>query len=706
MSDRTPILEAKRRLPLPDLMAKLGLAEHAKKSAKCFMHEDGNNSFSVWEYNPGSWHWKCHAGCGEGDEITLLEKVKGIGRKEAIRLFLEMAGIQPEKQSAPAHKLFGWTKPCSGFVTNFAPLVAKERGYSLEFVLWLHDKHLIGTHKSCIAFPNHDADGNVVSVHYKNAGKWMYDPKGHPTAPLVFGDTVTPQAYFVFESQWDAFAVADKFEEHKPGAEAARFAYIVTRGAGNGKLVKGLIPADAVAWAWKQNDPEKNGKRAGDEWLKEVIANTDATVVWVETPEPHKDVNDWTRVGATAEDLFAAVKVAREMPKTKPEENSKTFSQLAVTPSPEPIPVFRSLDELLTEVHKFLCDFVVFPKNEQAVVVTLWIAHTWVLEAFTFTPYLAINSPVKRCGKSTLLDCLKLLVKVSWLVVTPSPAVLFRKIERDCPTLLLDEVDTIFSAAKGDDGKEELRAVLNAGFQRGAKVSRCVGPNFDLKDFAVFCPKALAGIGKLPDTVADRSLPVVLARKGKGDTVQKFRHRDVADRARELQESLAGWAQDPSVIPALTAARPAVPAELGDRVADISEPLLALADLAGGDWPDVTRDAVVKLTTGKGSEDDNLPIKLLMACREIFAKLDCDELSSAELLQALIDREDDAPWASWWETDVSNGRTKGPAGRLARMLKPFDVCSKTLRQGKDTRKGYSLDTFKPAFLRYLPDSTK
>lgn len=117
------------------------------------------------------------------------------------------------------------------------------------------------------------------------------------------------------------------------------------------------------------------------------------------------------------------------------------------------------LADLLDQTRDFVRRFIVFPADEHAEAVALWIVHTHAVEAFDFTPYLSINSPLKRCGKSTLLDVLKLTAARSWPVVSPSPAVLFRKIEADCPTLLWDEVDTVFTTSKGEDGREDLRAV-------------------------------------------------------------------------------------------------------------------------------------------------------------------------------------------------------------------------------------------------------
>ena len=356
MSDRAPIREAKRRLPLPALMASLGLGEHAKKSAKCFMHEDLSNSFSIWQGKDGMWNWKCHAGCGHGDEITLLEKVKEIPNADAVRLFLKTANVQPEeatkrrpKEKAARRVAFKWPARSQQFLQHVAPVIAQERGYSFEFVVWLHEQNLACLYNGGIGFPNHDETGKVVSCHYRSGRKWLFDPQGFPTRPLLFGDTVTPEVYLIFESQWDAFAVADKFGVHLPNPILRRretgpvkLAFIVTRGAGNGKLIKGLIPAGSVAYAWKQNDELKNGIRAADEWLKEVVASTDATVQWARTPDCHKDVNDWTRAGGTVNDLLDALHASEKVTRAKGlEENSKTFSQLAVTPSQEPEPTIK-----------------------------------------------------------------------------------------------------------------------------------------------------------------------------------------------------------------------------------------------------------------------------------------------------------------------------------------------------------------------------
>ena len=385
---------------------------------------------------------------------------------------------------------------------------------------------------------------------------------------------------------------------------------------------------------------------------------------------------------------------------------AKVWNDIEEMQTDHPTSPPMELPEILERVRGFLGRYIVFSSEAQATAVTLWVAHTWVIEAFDFTPYLHITSPVKRCGKSRVFDCLKLLCKKPWPVVHPTGAVVFRKIEKDTPTLLLDEVDAIFSA-KGDENKEGLRAILNAGFERRATVPRCVEPNHTLTDFRVFCAKALAGIGKLPDTVADRCILIVMARRKRGQQIEKFRARDAEAIAKPIATALERWAGRQQTLASLRNSRPVIPDALGDRAADICEPLLAIADLAGGEWPSMARAALVELCAAGDVADESIGIKLLAAIREIFRTCKVDRISTKELLEALVERDGDEPWALWWECDVAKGNTRGPAAKLARLLKPFGVVAGTIRQeGDSTSKGYKLGSFEDAFSRYLPQESR
>jgi hypothetical protein len=319
MSD---ILVAKQRLPLPELMHRLELGEHAKKSAHCPFHDDKHNSYSTWKNKDGLWSWKCHAGCGQGDEITFLEKYHGISNKEATKLFLEMARVKPNEQT------FNWGACVNALRDKDVEQIAKWRGYSVEFVKQLRDKGLIGIHDGLVAFPVHN-DGKIAGAHVrKKDGKWFYYPTGIKTAPLVFGALLRGMPVHVFESTWDGLDYM--------GKTGKRDAIIITRGATNGKLVAGLIPPKSLVYAWKQNDEldKKTGKRPADEWLKDVTAHAKAKVLWVKTHKQFKDLNAWTllrtKAGATKEELreelCAAVKEAEvicEPPTTYPSRNAE-----------------------------------------------------------------------------------------------------------------------------------------------------------------------------------------------------------------------------------------------------------------------------------------------------------------------------------------------------------------------------------------------
>src|SRR6266566_4638029 len=168
-------------------------------------------------------------------------------------------------------------------------------------------------------------------------------------------------------------------------------------------------------------------------------------------------------------------------------------------------------DHPLDAIKTFIRRFVSLSEH-QARVTAAWVLHTHTVEAAEATPYLAISSAEKQSGKTKLLEVLELLVANPWLTGRVTPAVLVRKIDKVLPTLLLDESDAAFGGEK--EYAETLRGVLNTGHRRGGNSSCCVGQgaNITFQDFSTFWPKAIAGIGKLPDTVMDRSISIRLKR--------------------------------------------------------------------------------------------------------------------------------------------------------------------------------------------------
>jgi len=220
---------------------------------------------------------------------------------------VERMEVKPNDSSTATAQVFDWQSCVEAFTDEHIAQLAQWRGFSPEFVRELKEKELIGIYDGCYAFPIRDESRKVVvAAHYRlrDGSKWQRYPIGQKTRPIVIGESVSGEPVHVFESQWDAFALMDKSGE--------RSGIVITVGAENGKLVAGIIPAGAIVYAWKQNDELKNGKRAGDDWLKAIAEQAGTKVLWAKTPDESKDLNDWTRAGATADDLLAAMMSARD----------------------------------------------------------------------------------------------------------------------------------------------------------------------------------------------------------------------------------------------------------------------------------------------------------------------------------------------------------------------------------------------------------
>lgn len=271
-------------------------------------------------------------------------------------------------------------------------------------------------------------------------------------------------------------------------------------------------------------------------------------------------------------------------------------------------------EALLESCRAWLHRYVVL-SPQQGIVIAAWVLHTWAIEAAECTPYLHVTAPEKGCGKSRLLETVEPIVYRPCKTGGMSAAALVRTMDKDKPTLLLDEFDAAMGADK--EYSEALRAILNEGFRIGGNFRKVDGKNHDLRTFEVFGAKAIAGIGKIPDTVASRSIVIEMRRKTQTECVEQFRQREVRLAASPLVQSLQAWASTDR-LHCLREARPHIPERLTDRQKDISEPLLAIADLAGGLWPAMLREALVGLFGSSASEDDSNGVTLLRDIRTIF----------------------------------------------------------------------------------------
>lgn len=345
-------------------------------------------------------------------------------------------------------------------------------------------------------------------------------------------------------------------------------------------------------------------------------------------------------------------------------------------------------------VEAYLKRFVAYPSKHALVAHTLWIAHTHLLDCFDTTPRLAFMSAEKASGKTRALEITENLVPEALLSFSVSPAVVIRLVSQRRRTLLYDEIDAVFGNAKRQEANGELCAFLNAGYRRGAKAYRCTTNNkkIEPEEFDAFACVAVAGLRSLPDTLASRSIIVRMKRRAPSESVEQFRQRYHPAEARPIKDALEEWCQE--IGPQITGAEPELPKAIIDRVAECWEPLIAIAEAAGGDWPALAREAAVHLTEGAADEVMTSGVELLAHIQQAFGN--DEHLSMATLLDRLRNR-DESPWSDIYGKPL-DGRG------LRKRLKAYEIRPPhTVRLGDSTARGYSVLDFLEAWNRYLPE---
>jgi putative DNA primase/helicase len=374
---------------------------------------------------------------------------------------------------------------------------------------------------------------------------------------------------------------------------------------------------------------------------------------------------------ATLDKMVAAARKA---------ENNGGIDFDEAEPWPHPVEPALLLAEIASTVKRFIvCE------EQTAVATALWTTLTWFIDDVQVAPLAVITAPEKRCGKSQLLFVLGRMVQRPLAASNVSAAALFRAVDAWKPTLLVDEADAFMRE------NEELRGILNAGHTRdSAYVVRVVGEDLKPQRFNVWGCKALAGIGHLADTLMDRAIILELRRKLPHEQAERLRHAEpgLFD---EIASKLARFADD--YRDAIRRARPALPAELHDRAQDNWEPLLAIADVAGGEWPEMARRAALKLS-GSDSPTMTTGTELLADVKAIFERKGIDRVSTSDLIEALC-ADPEAPWATY-----NRGREISPR-QVAKKLHDYGITSSSIRIGPNTPKGYFRKSFDEVFARYL-----
>ena len=372
-----------------------------------------------------------------------------------------------------------------------------------------------------------------------------------------------------------------------------------------------------------------------------------------------------------------------------------------VVPWPEPV----DGAELLQEIRLKITRHVVLPKWAPETT-TLWVPHTFAFQYRDITTYLGIESPEHRCGKSTLVTILSKLTQRAVVASNVTAPSFFRVITQILPTLFIDEADTFLK------GNDELKGILNSSyFKETAFVLRAInlpsqnqnsaqaalngqaggiaGSSYNpgILRFSCWCPKLIARIGALPSTLADRCIVFRLHRKTAEEPCERLRKFDAGDIKRKCLRFALDHAEQ------IAAAEPDIPRELNDRAADIWEPLFVIADLAGGPWPQIARDAAIGVAAA--SNDSNPLAVLLFDVFIQFSFAQTDRLFSSDLV-ARLNGYNGRPWK-----DLLRGKPIDDRW-LARQLNPYGIRSRNLRINGTQAKGYYKDDMLETVRRYVP----
>ena len=341
--------------------------------------------------------------------------------------------------------------------------------------------------------------------------------------------------------------------------------------------------------------------------------------------------------------------------------------------------------ELLSEIEQLIIRHIVLPKGASTAI-ALWIACTYVYDAFRVYPKLAVISPEKRCGKTTLLDMLSGLCCRSLIASNISPSAIFRSVDLWKPTLIIDEADT-FLTGKNDN----IIGIINSGHTRNtAFVIRVTGDDHIPKRFSTWSPMAFASIKGIVGTVMDRSIIVSLRRKTTGEKAQRLTI-DFKEDQELIRKKLVKWAKGNF---RQLKACPVEPPEIqNDRAMDNWLPLFTVAGTIGGNWPDKVENSYIILNSMK--DDETASIMLLQDLQSIFELKKWIKVFSIDLVNELVKLEE-RPWSEWKKGKPMTQNS------LVKILGTFGISSKYIRIGAEHKRGFELTQFKDSFARYIP----
>ncbi|MGP5241155.1 DUF3631 domain-containing protein [Corynebacterium flavescens] len=356
-----------------------------------------------------------------------------------------------------------------------------------------------------------------------------------------------------------------------------------------------------------------------------------------------------------------------------------------------------TLPDILDGLEALYTKYVVFPNEHCAPTAALWVAHTWRVNDGYASPRLVFQSATPASGKTRGLEVTAHVSFNARMTISSSTAALFRRIGsahhngQTPPTICFDETDAVFGGGRPSEQTEQLRGLMNSGYKRGATVDRCEGDASEMKviEWPVFAPLAMAGLsGNLPDTITTRAIVIEMKKRTSKERVQPYRERSVKAEVEPLIRGLAQWAQDDAC--SLAGVYPNMPKGVEDRPAEVWEPLIAIADQAGGQWPKRAREACSAFVFKPRGGTPPMGIELLSDIRKVMGHggdaeyRTVDRIRTTELLEKLRALSE----SPWGELDAGHGLSPR---KLSRLLDAYDVRPITFRDSlSSTAKGYQV----------------
>ena len=452
---------------------------------------------------------------------------------------------------------------------------------------------------------------------------------------------------------------------------------------GAGKFSKGFSQyfADRDVLLFPDND---NAGRDHVRKIAEILQPVARSLKVVELPglPPKGDIVDWRAAGGTVEELRRLIEAAPDIKGTRADH--EVDAEAGAT--------------LLDEVEAFLSRFVAYPSRAALTAHILWCAHSHAMAAWESTPRIAFLSPEPASGKTRSLEAMAPLVPRPVEAINVTPAYLFRKVdaEEGAPTILFDEIDTVFGPKAKDN--EEIRALLNAGHRKGATAGRCVvhGKQVMTEEIGCYCAVALAGLGWLPDTIMTRSILIRMRRRAPTEIVEAWRDRLHRPAGEAIGQRLAKWAaalRSPAASPdgrrCPTASRIGTPT-CGNRCS-LSPMSPAAAGRRGR--------AALRWSWSSRRAPPTVPASA-SACWPICAECSASGARCGP----------PTSWPRWLRSMMRPGATsresRSIARALSKRLREYGVERREIRIGTRNSKGYARADLHDAWQRYLPSAEK